>query len=793
MTHDQVASTTETQSDNYRKALAQTVSDEAFSDVGLIKLTQTLADEAPAATHASDGIKKALLDTLDDGAFDHKFIDFYTEDHDSSFSREAITDSDDWESAFDSQGHSLDSEDADERLVDSYIPGRYKVNALLGSGASGQVFAIQDNNLERNIAVKFMHAEHTEDFDKTQRFINEAKNTGRLNYPGILPIHDLDFTDGALPFFTMRKVVALTLEDIIERSQEQVHSNINGFIKRTSIIIDVCEAVMYAHQQGIVHGDIKPGNISVGNCGDTVLLDWKTCSNSAQRQEEKARLIGTPIYMSPEQARKECCDELSDIYCIGGTLLHLLTLRLPLFDKNPRKFWELKKKGLYSQATALERASIPAPLLAIAEKALSSKRAQRYQSVAALRADLLAYQSAAPISAWSTTATARCRRFCATHWRVVTVLCAACCLTIIWIFMRNTEPSANAWQLLHDQQFDSAQQAILEETWDAQYFPQKSATEVIDIDLSENDYWYIDDGSLRPRPPIGGFLGYNSLRAKTGGMHMLRVTWDCMGYRHLPKLNAFLGGQDRFTGYFFELVTASDDKTPAANAHSLRFYKCNQLLLSVDLAKPLKENTTYHFQMERVDNKIRFFINDTLVVDYADISVLHGPAFQQYGFESQQEACRIDNVKAWIQPASTLVPLTAIADDFLHSGQYKLALHYYDDMRRDVTVPKDQADLALIRSAICLHKLEQHNEAAIRLEQLLLRNPLQKHALSIQRLLVDIYSSQANIVQLRQHQQQLQQYFSHSTSGAWLLQQIAQRLVQLEQAPTHAEGSTSDE
>ncbi|NRA37961.1 MAG: serine/threonine protein kinase, partial [Planctomycetes bacterium] len=531
MTTSSKLSETEFSDEDYKKALSQTVSDESFNDVALVQLTQTIGDDDGEA-ESSDEVKNSLLNTLDDHEFNHKFIDFYPDDENESLDQQAAhidTDSDDWESAYDA----IDDSTANNRLEESCVPGRYKVNAMLGSGKSGQIFAVQDNNLERNIAVKFMHPEKTDDFDSIQDFIQEGKTTAGLNHPGILPIHDMDFTDGALPFFSMRKIIALSLEEIIERSQKELHTRITTFTQRADIIIDVCEAVAYAHNKGVVHGDIKPGNIMHGSFADTMLLDWKTSTSTEDRLAENNKLIGTPIYMSPEQARRECCDQLSDIYCIGSTLLHVLTLRYPIFHKDPAVFWKLKREGEYQVVSANERENIPNALLAIAEKAMHKDRERRYQDVSNIRNDLMAYVSGNEHEMLAQISSPK-------KYLIPLVICAVLIIGTIAAFaimQTSLNTISKDWPQSQSFDFNAGSDTTLNAQWSLSS-PNKQAAE----------QWHIKEGALRTR----AFGNSNSTASNI--FHPTQTTdmklhWSVLGYRATPDIVVFICGKHMDNAY----------------------------------------------------------------------------------------------------------------------------------------------------------------------------------------------------------------------------------------------------
>jgi tetratricopeptide (TPR) repeat protein len=267
---------------------------------------------------------------------------------------------------------------------------RYTAFDRLGGGGGGQVFAVLDRHLDREIAVKVMHASSPASSD-TRRFIEEARLTARLEHPNILPIYDVGCDKLGRFYFSMRRATGQTLADMIRQaSSSELPAAIRSVMDRVDLIVRVCDAVAYAHSRGIIHRDVKPSNIVLGEFGEVTLIDWGTALDQhGARSNAPPQVVGTPIYMSPEQARGEQADEKSDVYCLGATLWHLLTLHRPTFVGLPdEEFWAKKKRGELPEPPP----GAPAALMDIAKKALAPKPAARYASATELRDALKTWQ-----------------------------------------------------------------------------------------------------------------------------------------------------------------------------------------------------------------------------------------------------------------------------------------------------------------------------------------------------------------------------------------------------------------
>lgn len=257
-------------------------------------------------------------------------------------------------------------------LGESGAEGRYQVLGPVAAGGMGLVYRVWDRRLRRVLAMKVMRppGEARQGDPSAEaaltRFHAEAVVTARLDHPAILPVHDVGLDDERRVFFTMKLVKGrrnlLRVFELVARGEEGW-----TLTRAVAAILRVCEAVAYAHSKGVVHLDIKPANIMVGQFGETYLLDWGLArrlpgaaggapasapaaadsgsAGGAPVEPEPSdfveldgvllsrdgRIVGTPPYMSPEQARGDLChvDERSDVYSLGALLYHLLTGRVP--------------------------------------------------------------------------------------------------------------------------------------------------------------------------------------------------------------------------------------------------------------------------------------------------------------------------------------------------------------------------------------------------------------------------------------------------------------------------------
>ncbi len=229
---------------------------------------------------------------------------------------------------------------------------RYRIEAVAGVGATSQVLAVTDQVFDRQVAIKFLHEAKAEDPKRLSRFVYEAKMTAALEHPNIAPVYDLDFTEDGSAYFTMRLVQGQSLGELLQTQPDGViPAVIASVYERVGILLKVLDAVASAHARGIIHRDIKPDNIMVGKFGEVFLVDWGCAQTIETVSAAPRRLVGTPNYMSPEQARGERVDVRSDVYCLGATLFEMLYGRVPVRAAEPELFWKAKRQGAITLPT----------------------------------------------------------------------------------------------------------------------------------------------------------------------------------------------------------------------------------------------------------------------------------------------------------------------------------------------------------------------------------------------------------------------------------------------------------
>jgi len=308
---------------------------------------------------------------------------------------------------------------------------RYVLDREIGQGGMGRVFEGRDLRLGRTVAIKMLR---TQDAALASRFEREVKLAARLQHPGVVPVYDAGFWPSGEPFLVMKLVLGQSLARVIRDAD--THADRLALLPN---VLAAAEAVAYAHDQGIVHRDLKPSNILVGAFGETVVVDWGLAKDlRAQAGPDVSEpgsgspsphatdtaagaVVGTPSYMSPEQAGGRPVDPRADVYALGAVLYYVLAGTPPQ---------PAQATGAQVPLVSLEPRLAP-DLLAIVDKALAADVARRYPSAFELAEDLKRFAGGQLVAARRYSPLARAGRFVARHPIGVGVAFAAAALATL--------------------------------------------------------------------------------------------------------------------------------------------------------------------------------------------------------------------------------------------------------------------------------------------------------------------------------------------------------------------------
>jgi WD40 repeat protein len=279
--------------------------------------------------------------------------------------------------------------------------GRYQLGAELARGGLGRVVVARDRHLGgREVAVKQLIKATPR---AARRFRREALLTARLQHPGIVPLYDLG--GAAEPYYAMKLVAGRTLDRLITEARDR-----RARLALLPHLIAVAEAIGYAHSQGVIHRDVKPANVLVGDFGETVVVDWGLAKQLRGDPGDEDRgladdeggavsseltiagdVLGTPAYMAPEQAAGDAVDERADVYALGALLYHTLSGERPY--QGPTGHSVLIQVAAGPPPPRASRAELAPDLIAIVERAMARDPAERYRDGGELARELRRYQT----------------------------------------------------------------------------------------------------------------------------------------------------------------------------------------------------------------------------------------------------------------------------------------------------------------------------------------------------------------------------------------------------------------
>ncbi|NMI00528.1 Stk1 family PASTA domain-containing Ser/Thr kinase [Pseudonocardia acidicola] len=268
---------------------------------------------------------------------------------------------------------------------------RYELGDTLGYGGMSEVHKGRDTRLGRDVAIKVLRADLARDPQFQLRFRREAQNAAALNHPAIVAVYDTGEVGtefGPLPYIVMEFVDGQTLREIVKTQGPLTQQKV------IAVMADVCAALDFSHRHSIIHRDVKPANIMINRGGAVKVMDFGIARalGEGQNVTQTAAVIGTAQYLSPEQARGEAVDARSDVYAAGCVLFELLTGEPPFTGDTPVAVAYQHVREDPKRPSEVNP-SVPAALDAVVLKALSKNPANRYQSAAEMRTDLVRVRS----------------------------------------------------------------------------------------------------------------------------------------------------------------------------------------------------------------------------------------------------------------------------------------------------------------------------------------------------------------------------------------------------------------
>ena len=299
--------------------------------------------------------------------------------------------------------------EVEQALAQALLPEAERLTEprSVGEGGMATVEAIVDGTLRRRMARKRLLPELQGDLRAVRSFVREAQITGQLDHPNIVPVYDLGETDDGRLFFTMKLLAGRTLTEVV-RGLPPGELDRAALFDLLEIVLKVCDALAFAHQRRVLHRDVKPDNVMIGDFGQVYLVDWGLARlihdepGGAEQGTEPVSssferiwgdtVVGTPGFMSPEQAGGGHLDERADVFSVGATLYFVLTRKPPYEGSSSDSVFRRAMSGKIAPLRdAMMHGAVPRELDRIVTRALAPLPEDRYQSLSELREDLVTF------------------------------------------------------------------------------------------------------------------------------------------------------------------------------------------------------------------------------------------------------------------------------------------------------------------------------------------------------------------------------------------------------------------
>jgi serine/threonine-protein kinase len=360
---------------------------------------------------------------------------------------------------------------------------RYTSQAFLGKGAMGEVHVAHDNALARKVAFKQMAPKAAKNHDMAMRFLREMQVTAQLDHPNVVPVYAHEPAPDGSPGYAMKLVRGRTLTDVIEKAARGLEKRTEQqeqrlLAERLEIFLRICDAIAYAHAKGVLHRDLKPDNVMIGQYNEVYVMDWGICrvrgvvdggAEAVQLSEDDATrtqmglVVGTPAYMSPEQATgdNDRLDGRSDQFTLGLILYELVSLKRA---RKPGAVRETIARAAKGERAPLEHLNpgldIPRELRAIIDKASAFNREARYATVQALADDVRRFLRGEAVQAQRDTPLQSALRWVGRHKQatlttLLGVLCLGAGLTIFALVSGERRTAAEHQRAQHVAEFTS--------------------------------------------------------------------------------------------------------------------------------------------------------------------------------------------------------------------------------------------------------------------------------------------------------------------------------------------------
>ena len=565
--------------------------------------------------------------------------------------------------------------------------GKYRILEEIDRGGMAVVYKAIQLDLDRVVALKVMPANISINRGFVERFLSEAHAVAKLNHTNIVQIYEVA-TENNIYYLSMEYIPGKNL-------YYHLHYYKPKLVDVLEIIVHLTEALSYAHAQKIIHRDLKLNNVIMRDPLCPVLIDFGLAK--AMENDETVRpgitrtgeIIGSPSYMAPERLLGGPVDHRSDICSLGIMLYEMLTFKNPYLDQ--RNLHQTTINVMESNPIPPRRLVpwLPLEIEAITLKAMAKEPANRYQTMAEFKADIVRYQHGDPVLARPPSIIAKVKHYVKRHWAplVIGIIILFFSGLFVGTFYLQSKKEQSHWQVIYQNNFNNRGEIT---NW---FFFNDST-------CNKSQGWEIDRGDLR-----GTTNGKNyALLNKHFNRDILIECDISANPKDLYNAGIFLSGDQPDSGYCFYV-----NKDGTGN-HGMTM-NGSKTLLKDSWSSVIPFSRSNHVAIERIQDLITFSINGVVVSKVYDNLPLLGKSHDKAGVFITNGNARFDNFKIYRRAIPQVPSPTLIADRFRERGDYEAALDEYHGLLVDFA-SKEIVKEIKIKIAECLIRLKRYHEAS---------------------------------------------------------------------------------